>query len=737
MVHFLKIRALLKIKWLRPPLVCIALLGFLQWEALAQVKLRQNSEPLILDAAGNPYANGLAGGLNSAQLSSFDFDGDGVEDLLAFDRMANRPSVFLWKEGSWVYSPAYEFLLPPSLVNWVRMVDMDCDGEKDLITSTLLGVRIYKTSRSEEGRPVFSLLTNALLTEGSSGMINLQIAATDVPFIGDVDGDGLPDVLTYNFANGGFVEYHRNVSLEDDGSCADLAFRRETRTWGDFEECDCNAFAFGGEDCTSTSAGARVEHAGGKTLLLLDMNNDALPDLMGGHELCNELYFFPNVGSRQEARFSSFISGFPSDRPVLDMAFPAPYLLDVDKDGLQDLVVSSNLAVNVVDQLDVQRSMRWYRNEGSAEQPEFVWQADNFLSATMLDMGEHAYPAALDIQGNGRQDLVLGQRGLWRDGTFEARLTLLLRQSDGTWKVEDEDFSDLAGEGFTNLKPQFADVNADGVQDLVFSATRNNRTRLYVLQGRRSNGRWEADSNGPEELDLPMSLHDNAYLVDINEDGVPDILLARGNGQLDYYHNEGANTFRLEQERFLGIDRSTSATNLSLALADFTGDGRLDMITTDFSGSFHFYGDIRSGTAERVGNVLEVNGQMQGGNTGIRSFAYAMPRQDGTALLWLGNVSGGLWLYEVEPVVTSLPSPGDLPKAQVWPNPFLSGFFVRIPQDARAELFDMQGKYLQGFPLWKAREEEYIEGAQWPEGLYILRLHYPDGRTESIRLWKR
>lgn len=737
MVRFLKIHALIKINGLHLFWAAMALSLFTQMEASGQVKLQQKNEALILNAAGEPYANALAGGLNSAQFSSFDFNGDGVEDLLAFDRMANRPTVFLWQNGQWQYSPASEFLLPPSLVNWVRMVDMDCDGEKDLITSTLLGVRIYKTTRSADGRPSFSLLTNALLTEGSSGMINLQIAATDVPFIGDVDGDGLPDVLTYNFANGGFVEYHRNVSLEDGGSCADLAFRRETRTWGDFEECDCNAFAFGGEDCTSASAGARVEHAGGKTLLLLDVNNDAIPDLLGGHELCNELYFFPNQGTVAEARFESFISGFPSDRPVLDMAFPAPYLLDVDKDGLEDLVVSSNLAVNVVDQLDVQRSMRWYRNEGTAAQPEFIWQADDFLTGTMLDVGEHAYPAALDANGDGRQDLVLGQRGLWRDGAFEARLTLLLGLSDGTWKVEDEDFSDLAEEGFTNLKPQFADVNADGVEDLVFSATRNNRTRLYVLPGRRSGGRWEAGSNELEELDLLMSLNDNAYLIDIDEDGTPDILLARANGQLDYYRNQGGNSFSLEQERFLGIDRSTSATNLSLALADFTGDGRVDMITTDFSGSMHFYGDIRSGNAEKVEEILEVNGRMERGNTGIRTFAYAMQGPEAKPLLWVGNVSGGLWLFEVEPVVTSLPLPTDLPKVQVWPNPFSEGFFLRSPQDATWELFDRQAKCIHRGEALKAGEEAYMLLEQGPQGIYILRMRYPDGRTESIRLWKK
>jgi hypothetical protein len=737
MLYSLKIQALFRIKSLPGLLLLILFLVPQTKPARAQVKLLQRAEVPVFDAAGSAYSNAVAGGLNSAQFSSFDFDGDGVEDLLAFDRMANRPAVFLWREDQWRYSPDFEYLLPPSLVNWVRMVDMDCDGEKDLITSTLLGVRIYKTSRNEQGKPEFDLLTNALLTEGSSGMINLQIAATDVPFIGDVDGDGLPDVLTYNFASGGFVEFHKNVSLEGGGSCADLAFRRETRTWGDFEECDCNAFAFGGEDCTGATSGARVEHAGGKTLLLLDNNGDAIPDLLGGHELCDELYFFPNQGSGQEARFDSFISGFPGDRPVLDMPFPAPYLLDVDKDGLEDLVVSSNLAVNVVDQLDVQRSMRWFRNEGTAAQPDFKWQADDFLTGTMLDVGENAYPAGLDVNGDGRQDLVLGQRGLWRNGNFEARLTLLLQEEDASWSVEEENFAGLAGKGFSNVKPQFADLNGDGVEDLVFSASLDNRTRLYLMEGTLNNGQWMTGSSEPLELDFTMSLNDNAYLIDVDEDAAWDILLARSNGQLDYYRNQGNLTFRLEQERFLGIDRSTSATNLSLALADFSGDDRIDMISTDFSGTIRFYADIRSRNAEPVEEILEVNGSMQKGNTGIRSFAYAMEAADGTSLLWIGNVSGGLWLFDLEPVVTSLPAPSDLPKAELWPNPFRGGFFVRSPEDAQLELLDLQGKRLYSKGLLKAGEEEYLLLEQWPNGIYILRLRYADGRMESIRLWKR
>jgi hypothetical protein len=68
------------------------------------------------------------------------------------------------------------------------------------------------------------------------------------------------------------------------------------------------------------------------------MNADGLPDLLTGHELCEELYFLENEGTKTSAKFNAFSNRFPNNQnPANSSLFPAPYWVDVDNDGIKDL----------------------------------------------------------------------------------------------------------------------------------------------------------------------------------------------------------------------------------------------------------------------------------------------------------------------------------------------------------------------------------------------------------------
>ncbi len=53
-----------------------------------------------------------AGGLNSVQVNTMDLNGDSKEDLVLFDRTANKLITFINQNNQFVIAPEYEELFP-------------------------------------------------------------------------------------------------------------------------------------------------------------------------------------------------------------------------------------------------------------------------------------------------------------------------------------------------------------------------------------------------------------------------------------------------------------------------------------------------------------------------------------------------------------------------------------------------------------------------------------------------
>ena len=240
------------------------------------------------------------GGLNAGQYNKADLDGDGKEELLIYDRAANIYQIFTVENG--LIQPANDLrvYLPDIPAGWVLFVDYDYDGRKDIFTNGNRGIIVFK-NLAEAGQSVsWEKVADPIYTTGFSGKINLIANAADVPAIADIDSDGDMDILVYNFAIGGYIRFNKNLSQEMYGHSDSLEYEIKTRSWGEFEECECNLFAFNGETCEDISGG-RVMHPGGKALLAIDQDGDGDKDLLVGHEQCIDLYFYENMGDKDSS----------------------------------------------------------------------------------------------------------------------------------------------------------------------------------------------------------------------------------------------------------------------------------------------------------------------------------------------------------------------------------------------------------------------------------------------------
>ena len=232
--------------------------------------------------------------------------------------------------------------------------DLDGDGDLDGLVGNKIDPDAGETSRLYR-------IENTGTAEAPEYHVRAPLDLPDAyhyaPALGDLDADGAPDLLLGTWK--GRVAFYRN-----DGS-------------GGFA-LDSDAF---------------VELPRGSNAIptLGDLDDDGDLDLLIG-ESAGTLNYFRNDGTPSAPRFRLVTESF-ADVEVPDRSAPA--LHDWDGDGDLDLIVGS--------QAD---GVQWAENTGTPSQPAF-----GPLQPLVDDAPQFAVPAVVDLDGDGRDDLVMGTRG--------------------------------------------------------------------------------------------------------------------------------------------------------------------------------------------------------------------------------------------------------------------------------------------------------------------------------------
>lgn len=583
----------------------------------------------------------FAGGINSAQFQTIDVDGDNDLDLILFDRSSDKINCFENTGETYTYRPEFEYLFPDGIQHWLVLADYDCDGKKDLFTYTGQGIRVFRNTSSGAGL-TWDLVVDPLKTLGSSSQINLLFNPTDIPSIFDLDSDGDLDILVFDFASSNQIEFHQNHTIENTGTCG-LEFVRETRTYGEIRDCDCDDFTVD-EPCSTSG---RILHAGGKAILSLDYNMDGLLDIVLSQEACNNLSFAENIGATANASFDPFDNNFPNfSTPINFSSFPAAFYEDVTFDGKKDLLISSNERSNDDQNIDFKSSSLLYENMGQFNTNLFS-SATPFLQDKMIDVGEFAYPAIADVDGDGNNDLIIGNAGNPTGSEYVSSMSYFKSTATGmVWQTDD--LFGLSTLGLTFIKPQFIDINNDQLVDLVFSARDAvNSTGIHYLFN-QGNAQMLFDLSQLKTMNVALTSLDDFHLTDINEDGLPDLLMGLSSGRLEYHTNTGIigdPTFTLENSEFLGIMDSGDRSNISITTGDINGDDVPDLITTDRSGQLVIYSNFPSASVAKQESFIRTGeGSALVPTRFGRVSKPAAGQLFGQSTLAIGSIQGGVRL---------------------------------------------------------------------------------------------
>lgn len=710
---------------------------------------------------GDTLVNPWGGGLNYPQFSDFDYDFDGDLDLFVFDRSSNNVRVYT-QEGTTekyyqlAYGAASDF--PAGLRYRATLIDYDGDGRKDLFTANLSGVKVYRNVGDQVNGLQWDLAKSLLYTDYLGVQEILGISVGDIPAIVDVDFDGDIDILTFN-SLGNRIEYHQNQSMDLYGIPDSLVFELRNECWGKFTENDNNngvvlnnpnSPCVGGnipnpERNQNQNEAAKGGKHVGSTILALDIDSSGVLDLLIGDAAYSSLSLLTNGGTtvNSDSPMISVEYNFPTNSvPIKITLFPASYFIDVDFDGVKDLIAAPN-ALNISYN---EKSVKFYKNIGTNGNPIFVYASGNFLQSEMIEHGTGSVPMLFDANDDGLKDLIVANFFRFKP-VSDKESTIAYYRNVGTstnpvYEYVDYDYLNLSQESYgLSTTPAFGDLDGDGDEDLLL-ATSSGTLVYYENESIGSGAVWGTPTlNFQDNTGSVIFVGEKAHptFFDLNEDGLLDLTIGRKQGNIEYYENVGSSTnpaFELVNDNLGNVNISNVGADGYATPEFIEANGEIHLFVGNYDGTLVYFDSIQNNLAPGNNFRLRSNNYL-GINVGRYSTFFVEDLDaDGNLNMLVGQDLGGVFHFQADPLSSvSLNEISYKSEVAVYPNP--TNEKITISSSERIEnysLQDMKGQRLMEEESLQLKEE--IDLHYLPKGIYVLTVELENGALITKKIVK-
>lgn len=358
-----------------------------------------------------------------------------------------------------------------------------------------------------------------------------------------------------------------------------------------------------------------------------------------------------------------------------------PTFLDYNDDGLQDILIgSSNANLRSGDTTILVFQLQLYENTGTLQNPEFTLVDDDYLNAsTLFPPLQAATPVAADMDGDGDDDLLIGQ-------------------IDGKIRY----FENAAGPGQKAAYVQITNALTDNLNQIIDVG----------------------NISAPAVFDL---------------DGDNDLDLFIGNdfGAVAYYENTGSASsaiFTSVADTFGGILVSDEfGSPFSGAskptFADYDGDNTVELLVGAEDGFVYIYEDPIVG----LSSSIVYSSTLFSTDFGENAAPTVAPLDASGDLFYVvGSNRGGLQMWNNRPedtTVSSIFTMKELPRASIFPNPARESVTIEWPGNSRsAASIRLLNNLGQEVSLSSGINTVNISLDQLSSGIYIVLVEQEDRR---------
>lgn len=538
------------------------------------------------------------GGISAGQFQQMDLDNDGLQDLVVFDRGDSRFLCWLRKiengQTVWHYAPDLGSNFPKT-EHWIRLIDYDGDGRIDLFTAINGNINVYRNV-STGTVPQFALTFTRLDADFGFGFpIRILVMNMDYPGLDDLDGDGDIDVLAFDNFDIGFINYYRNMAMERYNRRDTFDLVVGSRCYGRFAESQLNSELILGLTADCVNPPSPRTHSPIKQRVN-HLGSSLLPMKFNADTLTDLL-----IGDVEGTGLALALNGGTRDSAIMvqkQTNFPAydtsafvpifPVGFSLDLTGN----AKKDLIVTTNDPFTgVMGNHVWLYENRPGQRDSFQLRNKNFLIEDILQYGRYSAPEFADVDNDGIEDLLIAQV----NNANQPIILLLKGQSAGGYQLIDTNFlptKSIPG----RIRLGAGDLNNDGKTDLLVGTTAG---PLMYFQNTGSNGTIGFQLISSDYQQIQVGGQTSPELADIDGDGLLDLLIGNNVGRIAYFKNTGSVTvplFSLITDSIGRIDMREGyfISQATVRIADFNNNGSPDLITAGEWGSIQVFPDIRN-----------------------------------------------------------------------------------------------------------------------------------------------
>lgn len=363
--------------------------------------------------------------------------------------------------------------------------------------------------------------------------------------------------------------------------------------------------------------GAPMDVFGRPSPNFVDFNGDHKPDIICG-EFRDGFTFFENVGTLQSPLFKPGVPLTHGDKKILmDLCMITPVAYDYNGDGWMDLIVG-----------DEDGRVAIVEHTGKVIEGKPLFKTAVYLRQYAADVkfGALVTPVGVDWDGDGLEDILAGNTAgqiafIKNLGGHPVKWDApeLLETNGEVIHIQAGPSGSIQGPaeakwGYTTLS--VADWNHNGLPDLMVNSIWGSiiwyenigtRTNPLLAAAKPVEVEWEGKVPkpewnwwNPEGKTLVTQWRTTPVATDWTGDGLTDLVMLDHEGFLALYRREkqgdklvlmpGERVFRMEGEASplrLNDGKAGKSGRRKMAIVDFDGDGRLDLLLNSQNATFY------------------------------------------------------------------------------------------------------------------------------------------------------